>query len=120
MHGLKAKYAVPRHPELKTCYRSNKLARPRLKIPGVWCFNYSLRIGVLDETVRHGSSMVVEILMMGIEDTMRICRENKPCPDCLVVVGDNTVKELKNNICFSAFCNWVAHRRFRLLAYKSF
>lgn len=79
---------VPRDPTLQSAYRTSKLARPRLKVHGVWIFGMCLRIGVIDETVAHGSSMVVELLSLALDDAMRLCQaRGHPPPHTVVVVG---------------------------------
>ena len=111
-----AKYMVPRDPGLQTAYRSAKLHRPRLKIHGIWAFGYCLRIAVLDESTYHGSAMVVEMISLAIEDVMRISKERgQPPPHTCVVVGDNTVKELKNTYCLTAMANLCLHHKFQHL-----
>lgn len=99
-------------------HRTQKMQRPRLKVHGVWAFGYALRIAVLDETTFHGSSMVIEMLHIALEDVMRVCdQQNRPRPDTLIIVGDNTTKELKNTFCLSTLCNYVHHKRFRSLTF---
>lgn len=111
-----AKYMIPRSPTLKTAYRSAKYQRPKMKIHGVWAFGFVLRIAVLEENTYHGSGLVQELLALTIEDIMKVCDEKKvAAPDTLVVVGDNTVKELKNTVLLSGVANYVNHSRFRFL-----
>ena len=113
---IEAKYMIPRSPTLKTAYRSAKYQRPKLKIHGVWAFGFVLRIAVLEENTFHGSGLVQELLALTVEDIMRVCDEKKvAAPDTLVVVGDNTVKELKNTVLLSGVANYVNHSRFRCL-----
>jgi len=107
---------IPRSPSLKTAYRSAKFQRPKLKIHGVWAFGFVLRIAVLEENTYHGSGLVQELLALTIEDIMKVCDEKKvAAPDTLVVVGDNTVKKLKNTVLLSGVANYVNHSRFRCL-----
>ena len=90
-----AKYMVPRHPQLRTCYRASKLQRPKIKIHGCWAFGHTLQLALLEETQQSGSAMVQELLMICIEKVMAQCRSRgEVCPDTLCVIGDNTVKEL--------------------------
>ena len=94
---LEAKYQVPRDPELRSAYRTSKLRRPRLKVHGVWAYNYLLNIAVLEENTQHGSSLVAELIATTLEQVVQIAhRKGLASPTTLVVVGDNTVKELKN------------------------
>ncbi len=47
---------------------------------------------------------------------MQQCQASgQPSPDTLVVVGDNTVKELKNGVNLGYLASLVNHGRFRLL-----
>ena len=114
--NLEAKYQVPRDPNLRSCYRASKLHRPKLKIHGAWCFGYTLQLAILEETTYHGSSMVLEVLMMTLEAVMSQRKEsNQPCPDTLIVVSDNTVKEFKNSPCLTYLASLVNHGRLRFL-----
>ena len=109
-----AKYCLPRDPGLRSCYRSSKLRRPRLKVHGCWAFNYCLRIAILEETTQHGSSMVTEIIGHTLEDVARISRERgEAAPTTLVIVGDNTVKECKNQWLMSYLSALVSHGKFK-------
>ena len=118
-HASKAKYMIPRSPNLQTAYRSSKQQRPKMKIHGLWSFGYVLRIAVLEEKTYHGSSLVQELLALALEDIMTISNEKQvAAPDTLVLVGDNTVKELKNSILFSGAANLVNHSRLRFLPTK--
>ena len=109
-----AKFQLPRSPGLVSAYRTSKLVRPRLAIHGCWAFNVCLRVGVLDETHPHDSSTVLELLLQTIEDAVRIFKERgQKVPDTLVLVGDNTVRELKNQYVLSMCSNLTAHTKFR-------
>ena len=109
-----AKYCLPRDPMLRSAYRTSKLRRPRLKIHGCWAFNFCLRLAVLEETTQHGSSMVTEIISHTLEDVVRICQErNIPAPTTLVVVGDNTVKECKNQWLMSYLSGLISHHKLK-------
>ena len=93
-----AKYQIPRDPDLRAAYRSSKFQRPKLKIHAAWAFGHVLRVAILEERTFHGSSMVRELLSLVLEDVMVECgRAGRPLPHTCVVVGDNTVKELKNS-----------------------
>ena len=93
-----AKYQIPRDPDLRAAYRSSKFQRPKLKIHAAWAFGHVLRVAILEERTFHGSSMVRELLSLVLEDVMVECeRTGRPRPHTCVVVGDNTVKELKNS-----------------------
>lgn len=112
---VQAKYAIPRSPGLVHAHRAQKLVRPRLKLHAVWSFAHALRICVLDETTFHGSSMVIQALAMTIEDSMRIAGSRGAKPDTLAVIGDNTVKELKNGFCLRYLLSLILHKRLKCL-----
>ena len=53
---------------------------------------------------------------LALEDTIEVCREKGvSAPDTLVVVGDNTVKELKNKVCLSGVANFINHSHLKHL-----
>lgn len=109
---IKAKYMIPRDPSLKTAYRSAKQIRPRLKIHGIWTYGVSLRIAIIEENQRAGSALICELIALAMEDAFTYCKVK---PECLILVGDNTVKELKNKFCLSMLSNYVSHLRLKLL-----
>ena len=79
-----------------------------------------MRICVLDESTYHGSSMVIQTVAMTIEDSIRIAQEKGQAkPDTVIIVGDNTVKELKNSNCLNYLLSLVAHKRVRCLYHTS-
>lgn len=107
-----AKYCVPREPSLRTSYRSSKLRRPRLKLHGCWAYNYCLHIAILDENTQHGSSMTIELIATSLEKCMEIsAQRGAGSPTTLVVVGDNTVKELKNQYCMHYVASLISHSK---------
>ena len=107
---------IPRDPQLRSAYRTSKLYRAKLKIHGVWAFGAVLRLAILEETTFHGSSMVWELIAATLDDVMTQCSVKQVAePDTVVLVGDNTVKELKNSVCLMGVANWVNYRRLRLL-----
>ena len=46
----------------------SKHQRPRLKIHGVWAYGYVVNISVMDESSRHDSSAIIEMVSQTIED----------------------------------------------------
>lgn len=115
---LEAKYQVPRDPSLRSCYRASKIARPKLKLHGAWCFGHTFQLAILEENTVHGSAMVQEVLMRTLEAVMQQCKDcHQPLPNTVVVVGDNTVKELKNSVCLSYLASLVNHGRVKFLAH---
>ena len=116
VHRVKAKYMVPRDPHLRSSYRMSKFQRPKLKIHGVWAFGHVLRLAILEEGSYHGSSMVREVLALTLEDVVAECqRKGRAPPDTVVIVGDNTVKELKNATCLLYAASLVNHARLKHL-----
>lgn len=85
--------------EPSACPLRAKYQRPRLKVHGAWAFGYQLSVAVMDETARHDSSSIIEILATTVEDAawnpigfetllevMRIAREERrPIPTCLLI-----------------------------------
>lgn len=111
-----AKYQIPRDPDLRAAYRSSKFQRPKLKIHAAWAFGHVLRVAILEERTFHGSSMVRELLSLVLEDVMVECgRAGRPPPHTCVVVGDNTVKELKNSTNLIYAAQLVQNHCLRLL-----
>lgn len=111
-----AKYQIPRDPDLRAAYRSSKFQRPKLKIHAAWAFGHVLRVAILEERTFHGSSMVRELLSLVLEDVMLECeRTGRPRPHTCVVVGDNTVKELKNSTNLIYAAQLVQNNCLRLL-----
>lgn len=65
--------------------------------------------------------MVQEVLMRTLETVVSQCKaKDQPYPDTVVVVGDNTVKELKNSPCLCYLASLVNHGRLRFLTFKIF
>lgn len=111
-----AKFALPRDPGLRSAYRVSNLFRPRCKIHGCWAFGYSLNIAVLDEVQKHDSSCVLELIAQTLETVNGICIEQgTSMPHTLLVLGDNTVRELKNQYCLNYFQQLVAKYKMRHL-----
>ena len=78
---------------------------------------FSLEIHVMDECTRHDSSCVTEIIARGLERVQEICqRRGRGVPTRLVVCGDNTVGELKNQINLTYISALVSKRKMRLSA----
>ena len=69
----------------------------------------------MDEPTRHDSTAVVEIIAQGLERVASICHKRAlNMPSKAIIFGDNTVRELKNQHCFSYMMNIVAQRKMRL------
>ena len=62
--------------------------------------------------------MVLEVIAMCVEDAIEtLQRRGMPQPETLVLVGDNTVKELKNSTCLLHLANLVNHHKLRRLRF---
>lgn len=73
----------------------------------------------MDECLEHGSSTVIECIALGIERAAAICEaRGTRLPSCLCLLGDNTVKELKNQILMKYACNMVGRRKFRIITFQ--
>ena len=46
----------------------SKHQRPRVKVHGAWAFGYTANVFIMDESARHDSSCILEILTQTIED----------------------------------------------------
>ena len=44
-----------------------KHQRPRVKVHGAWAFGHCLVVGVLDESAKHDSACIIELLSLTIE-----------------------------------------------------
>ena len=76
-----------------------------------------MRLVVLEETTYHGSALIQELLAISLEDDARIARQKgNAVPDTVILVGDNTVKEVKNRYCLTAMAQLVNHNKVRLVA----
>ena len=69
----------------------------------------------MDDPTRHDSTAVVEIIGKGLERVACICQNRGvSMPSKVIVFGDNTVRELKNQYCFDYMMNIVGKRKMRL------
>ncbi len=94
------------------------MQRPKLKLHGGWAFGFTLQLVIVEENQYAGSAMVQEILMVTIEKAMAQCRERgNPCPDTIVTIGDNTVKELKNTVNLSYAASLINHSKVRFASF---
>lgn len=76
-----------------------------------------IRLGALRLYRKHLVDQLQEVLMRTLETVMKQCKDcHQPPPNTLVVVGDNTVKELKNSVCLSYLASLVNHGRLQFLA----
>ena len=70
---------------------------------------------VLDESTRHDSSSVLQIIAETLEQVSLICRRrNTSMPTKLLLIGDNCVRELKNTFTAQYLSNLIARRKMRL------
>lgn len=110
------KFRLPRDPQLKATASLAKFIRPKLKVHGVWFFGYSLELHIMDESLKHDGSCINEVLARGIE---RVCelseRRALRVPSKLIICGDNTVRELKNQINLAYVAALIGHRKLQMI-----
>ena len=112
------KFRLPRDPALKATAALAKYNRPRLTLHGVWAFGRTLQLRVLDEPTRHDSSCIVEAIAHTLEEVFaEVERTQQPRPTSLVLMGDNTVRELKNQFCFLYGANLLARNKLRHISF---
>lgn len=71
----------------------------------------------MDECTRHDSNCLVQIISEGLEKVQEICTQrNKPMPSKLILISDNTVREVKNTHCMAFLQNLVGLRKMRMCA----
>lgn len=109
-----AKFAVPRHRGLRTSSSTSKLQKPRMKLHGCWAFGFTLQLWCLDETSKHDSACIIEILARTIQRAFEICDQNQiQRPRHVCIVADNTVREAKNRFVMAWVHHQIARGRFR-------
>ena len=73
---------------------------------------------MLDESFAHDSTCVVEMIAQALERVYKICMDRgQQMPSKLVICGDNTVRELKNQFCLSYAMNLLGRRKMRLISF---
>ena len=82
----------------------------------VWqLWGHSLELRVLDENAPHDASCVIQIIAEALERVNGLCsKRNQSFPSKLLVIGDNTVRELKNSHCLQYLANLIGRRKMRL------
>ena len=111
------KFRLPRDPQLKATASLAKYIRPKLKLHGSWVFGFSLELMVMDEPTRHDSSCVAEIIARSVERVFELCQKRgRQMPSKLVVLGDNTVRELKNQINLGYIARLCGLRKMKMCA----
>lgn len=71
----------------------------------------------MDECTKHDSNSLVQIITEGLEKVAEVCRQrNKPMPSKLILISDNTVREVKNTHCMAFLQNLVGLRKMRMCA----
>ncbi|CAE7274660.1 unnamed protein product [Symbiodinium sp. CCMP2592] len=98
-----AKFAVPRDPQLRCSSALSSAIRPRMMVHACHAHGYTLHIRVADETVKHDSSFVLDLVAETLEKVHDICVDRKQrMPDQIILaVGDNCVRENKNSFVLS-------------------
>ena len=76
-----------------------------------------MELRILDESTRHDSSAVIQMVAEALEKISQICQKRgRSMPSKLVLISDNTVREVKNSHCMSYLAHLVARRKMRLCA----
>lgn len=69
----------------------------------------------MDESCPHGSATVAEIVAQALEQVWDICKKRGTCfPSSVILLGDNTVRELKNQYMLQYMSNLIARRKIRM------
>jgi hypothetical protein len=64
----------------------SRFVRPRMKIHGCWAFGVCVNIFVLDETSKHNSSCIIEVIAQTIERAFEILKsQGRSLPRTLLV-----------------------------------
>jgi hypothetical protein len=61
------KLCIPRDPQLRLVARLAGAQRPRCKVHGAWALGWVLGASVLDETSRHDSTCIIEVIQRALE-----------------------------------------------------
>lgn len=71
----------------------------------------------MDENCPHGSATITELVAQGIEKVAELCTQRGTrFPGSLLLLGDNTVREMKNTFLMSYLKTLVGQRKFRMAA----
>lgn len=71
----------------------------------------------MDEVTKHDSNSLAQIISEGLEKIHEICtRRNKAMPSKLILISDNTVREVKNIHCVAYLQSLVSLRKMRMCA----
>ncbi len=110
------KFALPRDPGLRGAASVEKYLRPRMKLHGCWVFGWTLELRVLDETARHDSACIIEIVSQALERVAVISvQTGRTMPHTLVIISDNTVREAKNQHVFKQMAHLLSKHKVRLV-----
>ncbi|CAE6968364.1 unnamed protein product [Symbiodinium sp. CCMP2592] len=81
-----AKFAVPRDPQLRCSSALSSAIRPRMMVHACHAHGYTLHIRVADETVKHDSSFVLDLVAETLEKVHDICVDRKQrMPDQIIL-----------------------------------
>ena len=108
-----AHWRLPRFPGLRTPHYLSKCSRPTVVVEGVWVVGHGVFFYLLDKDQAHGSNSVLECLARALESVESALRaRGKRMPKHLILVHDNTVREMKNQMVFKYWCTHVLRRKF--------
>ena len=72
---------------------------------------------MLDENAKHDSNSITQCVAEGLEKVQEIChRRGQAMPSKLILISDNTVREVKNSFVLSYLASMVAARKMRMAA----
>lgn len=99
-----SKWALPRHRVVQRSKASANVARPRMKLHGVWVHNVCLHLFLVHPCVSADSSLVCEafqrVLQLTSEEFERI---GKPMPESCAIWAPSTHRSFENSdsdLCF--------------------
>eukprot|EP00435_Cladocopium_sp_Y103_P029075 s204_g7.t1 len=76
---------------------------------------YTLDLHIMDESLKHDGSCINEVIARGIERVFELSeRRGSRMPSKLIICGDNTVRELKNQINLAYVASLIGHRKLSL------
>ena len=108
-----AHWRLPRFPGLRSPSSLSTCSRPTVVVEGVWVVGHGLFFYLLDKDQAHGSNSVLECLSRALECVAAdLRRQGKRMPKHLILVHDNTVREMKNQMVFKYWCTHVLSRKF--------
>ena len=108
-----AHWRLPRFPGLRSPHQMSGCKRPTVVVEGVWVVGHGVFFYLLDKDQAHDSNSIVECLSRALESVASDLRmRGKRMPKHVILVHDNTVREMKNHMVFKYWCAHVLSRKF--------